>query len=135
MSLVNRCGNVGQSKTGVLMARLVDPHGRLLHTSMVRSIQYSLYELSESGSPRKRLVANHIGRQMRVDKVVADELNVGRSWDIDAIGYNFRHRFVVKSARLHGDHSPTMYELRYVITQTTGERSVVCFRVRMLSHD
>jgi hypothetical protein len=117
------------------MARLVDPHGRLLHTSMVRSIQYSLYELSESGSPRKRLVANHIGRQMRVDKVVADELNVGRSWDIDAIGYNFRHRFVVKSARLHGDHSPTMYELRYVITQTTGERSVVCFRVRMLSHD
>jgi hypothetical protein len=136
MSFVDRREKVARSKTGVLMARLVDPHGRLLHSSVVRSIQYSLYELPEDDLPRKKLVANHIGRQLRVDKVVANELKLGGGWDIDAIGYNFRHRFVVKkSVTTPSEQTSTMYEMRYVITQTTGERSVVCFRVRMVSHD
>jgi hypothetical protein len=117
------------------MARLVDPHGRALDASMVRAIQYSLYERREGGSPQKRLVANHIGRQLRVDKVVANDLRIGGGWDIDAVGYNFRHRFVVSNGELQSEDAPTMYELRYVITHTTGERSVVCFRVRMVPHD
>ncbi len=106
-----------------------------MNSSMVRSIQYSLYELREGESPRKRLVSNHIRRQLRVDKVVTDELKVGGGWDIDACGYNFRHRFKVENADVRSELASAVYELRYVITQTTGERSVVRFRVRLVSDD
>jgi hypothetical protein len=135
MSLVGRGDGIARAKTGVLMARLVDPHGKALESSMVRAIQYSLYELQEGCSPRKRPVANHIGRQLRIDKVVANGLRIGGGWDIDTIGYNFRHRFTVSNEEIRSERAPTMYELRYVITQTTGERSVVSFRVRMVSDD
>jgi hypothetical protein len=135
MSLVDRRKNHRRAKSGVLMARLVDPQGRAMHRGLVHSIQYSLYELCEGESPRKRLVSNHIGRQLRVDKVVTNGLKVGGGWDIDASGYNFRHRFVVDDAEVRSKSASTMYELRYVITQTTGERSVVQFRVRLVSDD
>jgi hypothetical protein len=134
MSVASDRKKIASSRPGVLMARLVNPQGRLLHPRLVRSIQYSLYELRE-GTTRKRLVAGHIGRQLRVEKVVASSLRIGDGWDMDAVGYNFRHRFVIRDADNRSSPASSNYELRYVLTQTTGERSVVCFRVRMVPHD
>jgi hypothetical protein len=170
--MVDRCEEVGKTRTGISLSRLVDCEKAILGPADIRSIEYSLYEVA-SDRPRdagllqnrpsrggqahfaprpsrrwcppqnepvpddygigpKRPVAGHNGRRLRVGEVVFDELQTGDGWSVDNVGYNFRHRFSISGVGDACRQYEMHYELRYVITQTTGEKTDVCFRIRMV---
>jgi hypothetical protein len=117
------------------MARLVDRLGNPLTPDAVRAIEYSVYSLCESSLYIKEALVDHFERQLLVHEVILPRLRRRRPWDVDDHGYNFRHR--IKIDRRNGSfvEKQTHYEIRYVITEATGEQSVVRFRVRMVPND
>ena len=130
-SIVDRRDEVQSAQAAVLMARLEDCEGAILSPATIRSIEYLLVELAADRPGGARPVAGHYGRSLCVEDIVSGDLQTGEGWSVDDVGYNFRHRFsirrVVDLLRRH----EMLFEMRYVITHATGEKSTVRFRVRM----
>ncbi len=117
------------------MARLVDRRGRTLTPDAVHSIEYSVYALCERSLQIKEALVDHFERQLLAHEVVLPRLRRRRPWDVDYQGYNFRHQFKIDRRNESSAQKQTHYEIRYVITEAAGEKSVVRFRVRMVPND
>ncbi|HEX3598900.1 MAG TPA: hypothetical protein VHU84_02085 [Lacipirellulaceae bacterium] len=118
--------------TAVLMARLVDPQGKCMNPAAIQSIEYSLFEVAKGR--RKRPVRGHVARRLNINEVVLAGLQNDDAWDVDCSGYNFRHEISVARSEVPAG-GDVCYELLYLIRNTTGEESIVQFRVRMFCHD
>ena len=133
-SAVDHCSDSLPEQSFVLMARLVDRQGRSIRPALVQSIEYSLFQLNE-GRKRRRPVVGHIARPLSVDEVVSAELLSDESWDVDCSGYNFRHELTVAESAMPAGRGDALFELCYLIRNTTGEESLISFRGRMFSND
>ncbi len=117
------------------MARLVDRLGDPLTPDAVHAIEYSVFALCESSLQIKEALVDHFERQLLVHEVILPRLRRRRPWDVDDHGYNFRHQIKIDRRNESSAQKQTHYEIRYVITEATGEKSVVRFRVRMVPND
>ena len=128
-NVINRMARRRRTNAAVLMARLVDRQGALLDRTVVRSIYFIAVEVAhEGGAPQPVACA-----ALEPGEVVLNGLRNDNGWSVDAVGYNFCHRFDLNSLNLPRDGAGC--EIRYVIRDTTGEKSVVCFRVGVAEHD
>lgn len=93
-----------------------------------------MYRIEESSvrGIRTELICD--GEPLRAADVICDELYCGRKWDLDASGFNFRHCFVIPRNACRRT-SGLRFEVRYAITQVTGEKTVVCFCIRGTRND
>jgi hypothetical protein len=128
-NVINRMARRRRTDGAVLMARLVDRQGVLLDRSAVQSIYFVAVEVTHvGGAPLPVACA-----ALEPGEVVLDGLQNGNGWSVDAVGYNFCHRFDLNCLDLPRDGAG--YEIRYVVQDMAGEISVICFRVRTLEHD
>lgn len=134
MSAVLDSVRVRQSYSVVLMARLVDRDGRLVLPNAIGSIDCSIYQVGGTDSREVRRTALLLSQPLCVPEVMVDTLKRGPDWNADESGFNFRHRFVIpRGVAQLTDGS--RFEVRYVITQLSGERTAIRFCIKAIQHD
>jgi hypothetical protein len=118
-----------RTNAAVLMARLVDRQGALLGRAVLRSIDFVVVAIADERGETHPIACAAV----EPNEVVLNGLRNDNGWSVDAIGYNFCHRFDLNSLNLPRDAAGC--EIRYVVQDVNGEISVVCFRVRIAEHD
>jgi hypothetical protein len=124
-------GTAFKNGTAVLMARLVDSAGQNVQQSGVASIGYSIYELDPCRPDNLLPVSGHDDVSLTVSDVIFDALQTGGLWTVDAIGYNFRHEIDVGTSEAF-PKAGVQYQVRYELTPTTGQRTIVRFQLRVI---
>lgn len=128
------CGTTLERGAIVLMARIVDGGGGAIRPLDVRAIHYSVYEVDPFLPEQLTAVRGHRAIPLAVGDVLFESPQVGRSWSVDDVGYNFRHEI-----RLGGE--PLLpkivrrYEVAYRMTMLHGCRTSVRFLLRHCACD
>lgn len=134
MAVWNGVG-VREAVSVVLMARLVNRHGRIIGPEAIDSIEHSVYRIDESGIGGNHAEMMCDGEPVCVADVIFPEPRREPNWDADGAGFNFRHSFVIPNRSADRFCRGSRYDVRYLITQITGETTIVRFRIRMTRND
>jgi hypothetical protein len=113
------------------MARIVDSSGANVQQSGIDSIEYSIYELDPCRPDNLSVVAGHDGEALSVSSVIFNSLQTGGLWSVDEEGYNFRHEIDVSQSDAF-PKAGVQYQVRYELTPTTGQRTIVRFQLRVI---
>jgi hypothetical protein len=113
------------------MARIVDSDGVVVQPSGVSAIEYSVFELDPCRPDVFTVVAGHDGVALDVGDVIYNSLQVGGLWTIDEVGYNFRHEIDVSQDEAF-PKAGTQYQVRYEISPTSGQKTIVRFQIRVI---
>jgi hypothetical protein len=124
-------GTAFKNGSAILMARIVDSAGAYIQQSGVSAIKYSIYELDPCRPDNLAAVTGHDAVSLLVSGVVYDTLQTGGLWTIDAVGYNFRHQINVSQNEAF-PKAGTLYQVRYELTPTTGQKSIIRFQLRVI---
>jgi hypothetical protein len=124
-------GTAFKNGSAVLMARIVDSAGDEVQQAGVTAIKYSIYELDQCRPDNLTVVTGHDGVSISVSNVVYDTLQTGGLWTLDEVGYNFRHEINVSSAEAF-PKAGAQYQVRYELTPTAGQRTIVRFQLRVI---
>lgn len=124
-------GTAFKNGSAILMARIVDSAGAYIQQSGVSAIKYSIYELDPCRPDNLAAVTGHDAVSLIVSGVVYDTLQTGGLWTIDAVGYNFRHQINVSQNEAF-PKAGTLYQVRYELTPTTGQKSIIRFQLRVI---
>ena len=124
-------GTAFKNGSAVLMARIVDSDGENIQQAAMSSIRYSIYELDPCRPDNLSVVAGHDDVSLTVGDVVFDSLQTGGLWTVDEEGYNFRHEIDVSTAEAF-PKAGTQYQIRYELTPTTGQKTIVRFQLRVI---
>lgn len=124
-------GTAFKNGTAVLMARIVDAAGVNVQQAGIAAIEYSVFELDPCRPDILTAVAGHDGVTLAVTDVIFNALQTGGLWTVDEVGYNFRHEINVSSSEAF-PKAGVHYQVRYELTPTTGQKSIVRFQLRTI---
>ena len=124
-------GTAFKNGSAVLMARIVDASGAHVQQAGIAAIEYSILELDPCRPDDLTVVAGHDGASLTVANVIFNALQTGGLWTVDEVGYNFRHEIDVSSSEAF-PKAGTQYQVRYELTPTTGQKSIVRFQLRVI---
>ena len=124
-------GTAFKNGSAVLMARIVDAAGVNVQQAGISAIKYSVFELDPCRPDQLTAVAGHNGVALVVANVIFNALQTGGLWTVDEVGYNFRHEINVTSAEAF-PKAGVQYQVRYELTPTTGQKSIVRFQLRVI---
>lgn len=120
--------------TIVLLARLVDRDGNAIGLADIRSIECTVRRFDDCGVFHRCDDFELDTQSLRVAEVIDDGWRHAGDWTANGEPFNFRHELPMPSDT-YGAGAATRIEIRYLITQTTGERTIVRFRIRNNGHD
>jgi hypothetical protein len=124
-------GTAFKNGSAVLMARIVDAAGENVQQAGIAAIEYSVFELDPARPDNLTVVAGHDGASLVVANVIFNSLQTGGLWTVDEVGYNFRHEIDVAASAAF-PKAGAQYQVRYELTPTTGQRSIVRFQLRVI---
>lgn len=116
------------------MARLVDPVGKLVGPDSIAAIEYSVFQINETGIGENYGDPICNSEPLRVADVVLPQLYRELQGDADVSGFNFRHCFVFPNCTGRWTNG-SRFEVRYAFTQMTGEETTVRFRIGATRND
>jgi hypothetical protein len=123
------CETAFKNGAAVLMARIVDGAGIRVRRDQMAFIRYSISEVDPCDLERRQSLVAHADVPIDVDEVFLDSLETGGLWDVDAVGYNFRHEIRPGANRKFPPGA--RYEIRYVFQpKNCGGSMIVRFHVR-----
>lgn len=114
--------------TATLLARLVDEYGDPISPAEIVSAVYSIDEAPLDYSAPPTAVTGHQSRSLTVADVLNDTLQLDAAWDVDGVGYNFKHTPDASTDAPFPDAGAT-YEVRYTFTNSAGLPVVFRFRI------
>jgi hypothetical protein len=124
-------GTAFKNGSAVLMARIVDSEGENVQQLGISSIQYSVFELDPCQPDNLSVVAGHDGVSLTIGDVIFDSLQTGGLWTVDQVGFNFRHEIDVSASEAF-PKAGVQYQVRYELTPTTGQKTIVRFQLRVI---
>jgi hypothetical protein len=124
-------GTAFKNGSAVLMARIVDSAGANVQQSGLSSIKYSVYELDPCLPDSATVVSGHNDVALTVSSVIFNSLQTGALWTVDDVGYNFRHEINVSTDEAF-PKAGALYQVRYVLTPTSGQKTIVRFQIRVI---
>jgi hypothetical protein len=124
-------GTAFKNGSAILMARIVDAAGANVQQAGIAAIEYSVFELDPCRPDDLAIVSGHDGVALTVANVIYNSLQTGGLWTLDATGYNFRHDIDVTSSEAF-PKAGVEYQIRYELTPTTGQKSIVRFQLRVI---
>ena len=124
-------GTAFKNGTAVLMARVVDGDGDEIEQADVSAVEYSVFELDPCRPDNLAVVPGHDQVSLTVSSVVYNTLQTGGLWTVDEVGYNFRHEINVSTAEAF-PKAGAQYQVRYELTPTAGQRTIVRFQLRVI---
>jgi hypothetical protein len=110
------------------LARVVGWNGAPLLPADVSAIRYTVYELDEADPDSETPIPGHIARNVNVADVLLPALQLDGRWDVDTVGYNFRHLIDVIDDEAFPVAGP-YYRIRYELV-TVSQTVVLRFRLR-----
>ena len=117
--------------SAVMMARVVNASGQNLNQASVSNIEYTVYELTTNDPTGLSAIAGHSGVALVVGDVIYDTLQNDDSWNVDEVGYNFRHEIDVSTNEAFPD-AGKVYQVRYELTPVMGQKTVFRFQLRCI---
>lgn len=124
-------GTAFKNGSAVLMARIVNSAGQNVQQTGVAAIKYSVFELDPCRPDELTVVSGHDDVSLTVGSVIYDTLQTDGLWTVDEEGYNFRHELDVSQAEAF-PKAGAQYQVRYELTPTSGQRTIVRFRLRVI---
>lgn len=121
-------GIVFQNATATFLARVLGYDGQPVTPSQITSIQYTVAECGDDPTTVTPVVGHNTVVLSPADVLFAT-LQKDVLWDLDDVGYNFRHVIDVSQAPAFptsGQH----YRVEYRLLPATGQVIVVRFRVK-----
>lgn len=115
----------------VLMARVAFADGTLVAPEDVESVAYTVAEIDPCGSTAPVTVEGHAGETLEVEQVLSASLLDGPPWDVDEVGFNFRHEIDVTESPAFVTAGRS-YRVEYVLTPMDGQPIVVRFVIEAL---
>jgi hypothetical protein len=125
------CGTAFKNGSAILIARIVDAAGANVQQAGIAAIEYSVFELDPCRPDSLVVVAGHDGVSLAVANVVFNALQTGGLWTVDEVGYNFRHEIDVTGSEAF-PKAGAQYQVRYELTPTSGQKSIVRFQLRVI---
>jgi hypothetical protein len=124
-------GTAFKNGSAVLMARIVDATGANVQQAGITAIEYSIYKLDPCRPDNLAAVMGHDGVSLVVADVIFNALQIGGLWTVDSVGYNFRHEIDVSTTEAFSK-AGVQYQVRYELTPTTGQKTIVRFQLRVI---
>ena len=124
-------GTVFANATATFLARVEDSSGANLQQADVTAITYTVSAVGPDESAPPTTILGHENLTLDKTAVIQDTLQADSTWSVDATGYSFRHEIDVSSFEAF-PQSGVVYQVRYEITPTTGQKIVFRFRVRCI---
>lgn len=124
-------GSAFKNGSAVLLARIVDATGANVQQAGLAAIEYSIYELDPCRPDESVAVTGHDRVAVSVSSVIFNALQTGGLWTADDVGFNFRHEINVSSADAF-PKAGAQYQIRYELTPTSGQKSIVRFQLRVI---
>jgi hypothetical protein len=124
-------GSAFKNGSAILMARIVDGSGQPVQQSGISTVQYSIYELDPCQADNLSVVAGHDDVSLTVSGIIFNSLQTGGLWTVDEEGYNFRHELDVSESEAF-PRAGVQYQVRYELTPTTGQKTIVRFQLRAI---
>jgi hypothetical protein len=108
------CDTVFKNGAAVFMARIVDGTGVRVRRDQIAFITFTAREIDLRNSEKFKRVVSPIDAMLDVDEVFSDSLQIDGLWDVDTVGYNFRHEIRADRSRTFPKPG-ACYEIRYVL--------------------
>jgi hypothetical protein len=124
-------GVVFKNGSATLLARVVGAQGTPLTQSDVASAKYTAYLLEEGDPDEAAPVTGHAGVAVDVGTLIYDSLQNDELWDVDEIGYNFRHTLDVSANQVF-TMAGRIYRIVFELIPTSGQIVLVRFRLHAI---
>ncbi|MCS7237909.1 MAG: hypothetical protein NZ899_06520 [Thermoguttaceae bacterium] len=121
-------GTVFRGGSAILLARVVGEDGRVLRPEDISNASYSVYELDAHDPDVRRPVTGHVDRPLTVGEVLSPHLRRDFPWDVDEVGYNFRHVLETVSTPCF-PHAGRHYLVEVRFNPVRGQPILVRFRL------
>ncbi len=115
----------------VLLARVVGADGSPLVPSQITSARYTVELLDEADADVATPVAAHTAVQVAVAGLLSETLLIDDTWEVDDLGYNFRHELDV-SAQPAFDIAGRNYRVVFELVPANGQVILMRFRVHII---
>lgn len=114
-----------------LLARVLGAAGQPIVPADLTAASYTIYRLDETDPDSETPVAGHTAVSLEVASVVFASLQRDANWNVDEVGYNFKHTLDI-SAQPAFATAGIYYRLRYELVPTSGPPLLVRFKVRVI---
>ena len=124
-------GTAFKNGSATLMARIVGATGVNITQADIASIQYSVYMLDDQNPDDRIPVEGHSQVALPAYQVIFNSLQSDATWNVDAIGYNFRH---VLDVSVHPAFAVAdrRYLIEYALTPLAGQTILVRYRINAI---
>ncbi len=124
-------GVVFKNGSATLLARVVGADGTPVIQSDVDSAKYTAYLLDETDPDAATAVTGHAGVAVDAASLIYDSLQKDSLWDVDDVGYNFKHLLDVSANQVFAAAGRS-YRIVFELTPVSGQVILVRFRVHAI---
>jgi len=124
-------GVVFKNGSATLLARVVGADAAAVVQADVASAKYTVYLLDDTDADHETPVDSHEDVSLTVAECIYNELETDDLWDVDSIGYNFRHVLDVSSNPAFAIAGRS-YRVVVLLTPNAGQVILVRFRVHAI---
>lgn len=124
-------GVVFKNGSATLLARVVGSDGAPVEQGHIASAAYTVSLLDEGDPDAATPVTGHTDVAVAVASLIYDSLQNDDLWDVDEVGYNFKHVLDVSSNPAFATAGRS-YRVVFELTPTSGQVILVRFRVHAI---
>jgi hypothetical protein len=124
-------GTVFKNGSATLLARVVGTNGTPIQQAQIASAQYGVYLLDHDDPDAATAVLGHDGVSINVSSLIFDTLQTDGAWDVDQMGYNFKHVLDVSTNGAFTEAGRT-YRIVFELSPASGQIILVRFRVHAI---
>ncbi len=117
--------------SATLLARVVGGDGTAVGQSDIASAKYTACLLDQSDPDAATPVTGHTDVPVSVASLIHNTLQNDALWDVDEIGYNFKHVLDVSAQQVFSAAGQS-YRVTFEATPVSGQVILVRFRVHVI---
>lgn len=124
-------GRVFKNASASLYARIVDGDNELIVPNDIDTLSYTIFEISPERPDDLTPVEGHDEQTLDPVVVFHDTLQTSGAWNLDDVGYNFRHDIDVSTHEAF-PVAGVEYQVRYEMIPVVGQKVVFRFLLRCM---
>lgn len=124
-------GVVFKNGSATLLARVVGADGTPVTQTDIASAQYTAYMLDENDPDVATPIAGHADVAVDVASLIYDSLQNDDLWDVDQVGYNFKHVLDVSANHVFTT-AGRIYRVVFELVPASGQPILVRFRLHAI---
>ena len=120
-----------KNSSAILLARVIGEDGEPIAAADIDAVKYSITRLDEDDPDVETPVEGHTDQTLAVGDVLFESLQTGGLWEVDSVGFNFRHAIDVGSSQAFSQ-AGVFYRVRYDLAVSGGQAIVVRFKLKVI---